>query len=65
MPLIALDILLQQKRAGVIPPFWPLSPFFCSRGKILGFLGKCARERGFMPCMAGLCVPGQSLFHAF
>ena len=30
--------------------------------KSLGFLGKCARERGFVPCMAGLCVPGLVIF---
>ena len=44
----------------MIPP-GSLGPFFFVAGvKSLGCLGKCAREREFMPRMAGLCVPGHS-----
>ena len=42
------------------PPFWSLGRFFVAGVKSLGCLGKCAREREFMPRMAGLCVPGHS-----
>ena len=60
-----VGMLWQQKKAGVLPPFWSLSPFVVAVYKSLACLGKCALEREFMTCMAGLCVPGQSLFHAF
>ena len=47
-------MLWQQIRAGVLPRIRPLRPFFVAEVKSLGFLGKCARERGFVPRMAGL-----------
>ena len=46
----------------MIPPFWPLSLFFVADVKSLGCLGKCAREREFMPCMAGLFALGHGCF---
>ena len=51
-----------KQKAGVIPPFWSLSPFFVADVKSLGSLGKCARERKFMPRMAGLYALGHGCF---
>ena len=52
----------QQKRAGSLPPFWPLSLFFVAGVKFLGCLGKQVREREFVPRMAGLFALGHGCF---
>ena len=51
------------KKGGITPALLPSEPVLCSpMYKSLGFLGKCARERGFMPCMAGLFALGHGCF---
>ena len=48
-------LVATKKRTGVTTALLVSEPVLCSLVyKSLGFLGKCARERGFMPCMAGL-----------
>ena len=55
-------MLWQQKRTGVIPPFWSLGPFFVADVKSLGCLGKQVQEREFVPRMAGLFALGHGCF---
>ena len=46
----------------MIQPFWSLGPFFVAGVKSLGCLGKCARERGFMPTYGRSVRAGAWLF---
>ena len=64
MPLIAEAIfhVVATNKGGSAPRILPLRPFFVAEVKSLGCLGKCARERGFSPRMAGLFALGHGCF---